>query len=121
MKKILIFLVAFISFEITANAQDATGSCLLPGGEQYAQVNFYKSASDLMAFFNVSSDKPMSTLKVVIEAEIYWNTWKKVILYNNTVYDIPKRQTIKIEFKMPQYTNIKNITVSAGNPVCKSE
>ena len=121
MKKVLFILIAIVCFEFSADAQDATGTCLLPGGEQYAQVNFYKGASNSTAFFNVSSDRAMTTLKVVIEAEILWGSWKKVKLYDDTVYDIPKRQTIKVEFQMPQYSDIRNIRVSAGNPVCKSE
>jgi|GEM_PF-5137439 len=110
-----------MGFEISVSAQDGTGNCLFPGGEEYAQVNFYKGASGGEAFFNVSSERAISTLKVVIKAEIAWGGWKEVILYDDTVYDIPKQQTKKVEFKMPNYTNIKNITVTAGNPVCKTE
>ena len=98
MKKFFVILVTIVCFAINSSAQDGVGSCLLPGGEQYAQVNFYKSASGETAFFNVSSDRAISTLKVVIEAEIYWGSWQKVKLYDDTIYDIPKRQTKKVEF-----------------------
>jgi len=123
MKRILLILVVVISIGNNVNAQDGTGFCILPDGENYAQVNFYKSTSQSMGHFNVSSDKPLATLKIIIQAEIKNNMggWDRVTLYNDTLYDIPKRQTKAYDVKMPYYVDIKNITVSVGNPKCKSE
>ena len=46
MKKMFLFVLSLLCVTMMVNAQDASGSCKLPGANDYVNVDFYKGPSN---------------------------------------------------------------------------
>lgn len=149
MKKIVFVLIAVMGFCFSMNAQDGSASCKLPGTYDYVSVDFYKGKSQGMGNLTYSvQSNDISTLnevKVVVKADIMTEkarkeeagykedeygrlirqykevpaVWKHKVLFDGKLRDIPVNRTNKIDVEMPFYHEIKNISVSVSNPICK--
>ena len=141
MKKVLLFVVSLFCITMTVNAQDASGSCKLPGANDYVNVDFYQGASgkegNIVLSNQTSTNQYLTEIKVTITAEIgyaYEDVYeypnkkghvvgkkllrKAVTLFDDKVRDIGANQTRRVAVTMPSYYKIKDIKVSVGNLIC---
>ena len=141
MKKMLLFVASLFCITMAVNAQDASGSCKLPGANDYVNVDFYKGAAgkegNIVLSNQTSTEQYLTEIKVVVTAEIGYAyedvyeypdnkgrvigrklLWKTVTLFDDKVRDIGANQTRRVAVTMPFYYNIKNIKVSVGNLIC---
>jgi len=130
-------MVALICFGATSKAQDASGSCKLPGTYDYVSVDFYKGESRGMGnlTYSVQTNEftSLNEVKVVVKASICTkkgskdqngnikeeSVWETCTLFDDKLRDIPANRTNTMDIKMPFYYAIKNITVTVNNPICK--
>lgn len=137
MKKVLVLLVALVCFGATAKAQDASGSCKLPGTYDYVSVDFYKGESNGMGnlTYSVQTNEfaSLNEVKVVVKAKICTKqgskdrdgkiteepVWETYTLFDDKLRDIPTNRTNTKNVPMPKYYVIKNISVTVSNPICK--
>lgn len=141
MKKTCLFVVSLFCITMMINAQNASGSCKLPGANDYVNVDFYKGdprqEGNIVLSNQTSTDQYLTEIKVVVTAEIGYAyedvyeypgnrghvidkklLWKTVTLFNDKVRDIGANQTRRIAVIMPFYYDIKNIKVNVGNMIC---
>lgn len=138
MKKLFLFVVSLFCITMAVNAQDASGSCKLPGTYDYVNVDFYKGPSQGKGNFilsnQTSTGQYITEIKVQITAEILYEyeheyagnrptsskpLWKKVTLFNDKVRNIAANATPTVNVSMPFYYEIRDIQVSVGNLICK--
>lgn len=138
MKKILLFVVALFCLTVAMNAQDASGSCKLPGTYDYVNVDFYKGQSrgegNIVLSNQTSTGQYITEIKVVLTAEIGYEykdvynngrvvgkelQWKTVTLFNDKIRGISANETRRQAVTMPLYYDIKNINISVGSLICK--
>lgn len=142
MKKVLLFVMALFCLTVIVNAQDASGSCKLPGAYDYVNVDFYKGQSrgegDIVLSNQTSTGQYITEIKVVLTAEIGYEyedvyeapgkrgrvigrelKWKTVTLFNDKIRGISANETRRQAVTMPFYYEIKNIEISVGNLICK--
>lgn len=136
-----LFVLSLLCVTMMVNAQDASGSCKLPGANDYVNVDFYKGDSgkegNIVLSNQTSTDQYLTEIKVVVTADIGYKyedvyeapgkrgrvvgrelQWKNVTLFNDKIRDIGANQTRRVPVTMPSYYNIKNIKVSVGNLIC---
>ena len=137
MKKMFLFVLSVFCITMMVNAQDASGSCKLPGANDYVNVDFYKGDSgkegNIVLSNQTSTDQYLTEIKVTVTADIGYKyedvlergrvvdrklQWKNVTLFNDKVRDIGANQTRRVAVTMPFYYQIKNIKVSVGNLIC---
>lgn len=137
MKKISLLLVSLFCITMAMKAQDASGSCKLPGANDYVNVDFYKGDSgkegNLVLSNQTSTEQYLTEIKVVVTADILYKyedvyergrvvdkkpLWKNVTMFNDKVRDIGANQTRRVAVAMPFYYDLKNIKVSVGNLIC---
>ena len=117
-KLIISFLLLFVSF--AANAQDAQGSCTVPGTSNYISADVYLSSDAHTVKVANGSEKPVASITVVITADVnqgYTNGRKNVEVFRNTFYNI---QAWGNDDKTFTYKgNLSNVQVKVYNPVCQ--
>lgn len=145
MKKMFLFVLSLLCVTMMVNAQDASGSCKLPGANDYVNVDFYKGPSNgegnIVLSNQTSTDQYITEIKVQVTVEILYDyeeeykgsrvgggaiyeknknkpLWKTVTLFNDKIRDIGANQTRRVAVTMPFYYQIKNIKVSVGNLIC---
>ncbi len=146
MKKIFLFVVSLFCITMAVNAQDASGSCKLPGTYDYVNVDFYKGSSNgegnIVLSNQTSTGQYITEIKVQVTAEILYDyeeeykgtytggtpiyqknknkpLWKTVTLFNDKIRGISANETRRQTVSMPKYYDIRNIEVSVGNLICK--
>lgn len=129
MKKLLLVILSLFCITMAVNAQDASGSCKLPGTYDYVNVDFYAGSPGGTGNFilsnQTSTGQYITEIKVTITAEVLEynmnsgdNEWKPITLYSDKVRNIPANATPSVQVKMPK-GRIRNIQVSVGNLICK--
>lgn len=101
MKKLLLLFVSIFSISLAVNAQDASGSCSLPGSYDYVNVDYFRDGH--LAVSN-QSGMMITQLHIKVtcnkhlaceEKDIYKNT--TITLVDKNFYDIPPYQTTLIK------------------------
>ncbi len=137
MKKMFLLIVSLFCVTMAMNAQDASGSCKLPGANDYVNVDFYKGAAgkegNIVLSNQTSTEQYLTEIKVVVTADILYTyedviergrvvdkkpLWKTVTLFDDKVRDIGANQTRRVAVTMPVYYKIRDIKVSVGNLIC---
>lgn len=132
-----LFVVSLFCVTMAVNAQDASGSCKLPGANDYVNVDFYKGDSgkegNIVLSNQTSTEQYLTEIKVVVTADIGYKyedvyergrvvgqnlQWKNVTLFDDKIRDIGANKTRNVAVTMPFYYKIKNINVSVGNLIC---
>jgi len=117
MKKLVLTLLALVGISFAVKAQEASGSCKLPGTYEYVNVDYYSDGH--LAITNNSGVK-INSLKVKVTYTKGNNT---KVLYNQTIYDgIPADMTTTIKEGVEKCSNCDGtFTVEVGNPICKKQ
>lgn len=139
MKKMFLFLVSLFCISMTVNAQDASGSCKLPGTYDYVNVDFYAGSPNLSGkgagTLRISNQSALPITNVRIKVTVAVSAlelgtndkceYEKTI-YDNTVYGIAAYESgkaISVDYDLTkgraQNPRIKSINVSVSNPICK--
>lgn len=132
-----LFVLSMFCITMIVNGQDASGSCKLPGANDYVNVDFYKGPSkgegNIVLSNQTSTDQYLTEIKVTVTANIVYTKedvidkgrvvgkkplWKKVTLFNDKVRDIGANKTRRVPVTMPFYYDIKDIEVTVGNLIC---
>lgn len=132
-----LLIVSLFCVTMAMNAQDASGSCKLPGANDYVNVDFYKGAAgkegNIVLSNQTSTEQYLTEIKVVVTADILYTyedviergrvvdkkpLWKTVTLFDDKVRDIGANQTRRVAVTMPVYYKIRDIKVSVGNLIC---
>jgi hypothetical protein len=134
MKKILLFFVTVFSISFAVNAQDASGSCKLPGTYDYVNVDYFERGN--IAVSN-QSGMIITQLHITVTCEetyyihnyenykeVTTKKHRKITLCDKNFYDIQPYQTTNLTegvqaFKKYGKDSEYNISVSVSNPICK--
>ena len=128
MKKLFLFVVSLFCITMTVIAQDASGSCKLPGTYDYVNVDYYRDGH--LAVSN-QSGMVITQLRIQVTAVETWDANGKPqkrtkSLCDRTYYDIPPYQTTRITDGVQTFNEQGyvmdykyKLEVSVGNPICK--
>ena len=134
MKKILVLIAAIICTGLYANAQSASGSCQLPGSNEYVNVDYYDDGH--LAVSNQSGMK-ITQLRISVLCTVKYKgengeeETKSEFLCNKTFYDIPANKTTRLTDGVKSRNDIQreisgrisrfHYEVKVENPMCKKQ
>ena len=128
MKKLFLFVVSLFCITMAVNAQDASGSCKLPGTYDYVNVDYYRNGH--LAVSN-QSGMMITQLHIKVTTVETWDANGKPqkrtkTLCDRNYYDIPPYQTTRITDGVQSFSEqgyVMNydfrFEVSVENPICK--
>ena len=121
-------------FGIIVYAQDASGSCKLPGTYDYVNVDYFENGHIAVSnqsgmiitqlHITVTCDEIYYTHESINYKDVKTKKQRTVTLCDKNFYDIQPYKTTNLtdgvkEFKKHGYDSEYRITVTVNNPICK--